>query len=402
MSTVRRLLPPALRSRLRTMVNSVTAPGAPAMGTCDPSGSTLDAIQRTREVVAATFLRGDGLEIGALHLPLKTPADAIVKYVDRMTTADLRKHYPELAQLPLVDTTVVDNGETLGTVADASQDFVIANHFLEHCQNPIRTLQNLFRVVRIGGVLYMAVPDKRWTFDHDRPCTTIDHLLRDYRDGPEWSKRGHFEEWTRLVNKRTDEAIVAQETQHLLNIDYSIHFHVWGAPNCSISSPRCGRSSASRWSCSCATAPRRCTSSAASRKPQPVRAVATPGGSDSHADRRVRASRCGERVRLSGSVAKRRQLKQREFDARSRSPRRSACATTASAAVKPSTVRRNVASSCAVARQEHAGHRDDAVLEQLLHQERPLQPAAHRVGLVEHELIRNGGPVQRPRTPRSA
>ena len=229
MSTVKRLLPPALRSRLRTMVHSVTAPEAPPMAACDPSGATLDTIQQTREVVAATFLRGSGIEIGALHRPLKVPPQANVSYVDRMTTADLRTHYPELAELPLVETTIVDNGETLATLADASQDFVIANHFLEPCQNPILTIQNLFRVLRSGGVLYMAVPDKRWSFDHDRPCTTVEHLLRDYREGPAWSKRAHFEEWTRLVNKRTDEKIVAEETQHLINIDYSIHFHVWGA-----------------------------------------------------------------------------------------------------------------------------------------------------------------------------
>src|SRR5262249_34163817 len=88
---------------------------------------------------------------------------------------------------------------------------------------------NHFRVLRLGGVLYMAVPDKRYSFDVDRPCTPLEHLLRDHREGPEWSKRGHFEEWTRLVNKRTDEKVVADETQHLINIDHSIHFHVWGA-----------------------------------------------------------------------------------------------------------------------------------------------------------------------------
>jgi SAM-dependent methyltransferase len=210
------------------MVERVTAPAAPQIPPCDPSGATLDAVRQTRETLAATFLRGEGLEIGALHLPLRLPPAVSVKYVDRMTVPDLRAHYPELGELPLVETDIVDNGETLATIADASQDFVVANHFLEHCQNPIRTIQTVFRVLRVGGVLFMAVPDKRWTFDIDRPCTTLDHLLRDYRDGPEWSKRSHFEEWSRLVTKRTDEKLIADEVHHLINIDYSIHFHVWG------------------------------------------------------------------------------------------------------------------------------------------------------------------------------
>jgi predicted SAM-dependent methyltransferase len=218
-----------LRRNFRRIVSGPPiAPASPAVPTFD-AGGELANIHATRVAIAAMFLRGSGLEIGALHIPLKLPPGVTVKYVDRMTTADLRKHYPELAELPLVETDIVDNGETLATFADASQDFVVANHFLEHCQNPFLTIQNLFRVVRAGGILFMAVPDKRWSFDHDRPCTTVEHLLRDYNEGPEWSKRSHFEEWTRLVNKRTDEKIVAEETQHLINIDYSIHFHVWGS-----------------------------------------------------------------------------------------------------------------------------------------------------------------------------
>jgi SAM-dependent methyltransferase len=128
-----------------------------------------------------------------------------------------------------VEIDIVDNGETLATVPDGSQQFVVANHFLEHCQNPFGTLQNIFRALAPGGILFMAVPDKRYSFDSDRPCTTLEHLRRDYIEGPAWSKRAHFEEWTRLVNKRTDEAVVEEEIRHLMNIDYSIHFHVWGA-----------------------------------------------------------------------------------------------------------------------------------------------------------------------------
>src|SRR5690349_5671213 len=89
----------------------------------------------TRRAVAAAFLRGEGIEIGALHHPLIVPRNVKVKYVDRMKVADLRRHYPELVNQPLVETEIVDDGETLGTLADQTQDFVIANHFLEHCQN---------------------------------------------------------------------------------------------------------------------------------------------------------------------------------------------------------------------------------------------------------------------------
>jgi predicted SAM-dependent methyltransferase len=192
------------------------------------TGGSPQDVDRTRKVLADAYLRGAGIEVGALHRPLKVPPTAHVKYVDRMCVADLRRHYAELAHEPLVDTDIIDDGERLTTLGDRTQDFVIANHFLEHCQNPIQTLQNHIRVLKSGGVLYLAVPDKRFTFDIDRPCTTNEHIVRDFLDGPAWSKRQHFEEWTRLVNKR-DGAEAEQEVAHLLDIDYSIHFHVWNA-----------------------------------------------------------------------------------------------------------------------------------------------------------------------------
>ncbi len=209
----------SLRRRLVSFSNS-SPPSA-------PFGATID---ETRRAVAAAFLHGDGIEVGALHQPLIVPGTARVKYVDRMKVAELRQQYPELLNATLVEPEIVDDGETLATIGDATQDFVIANHFIEHCENPVLTFQNLLRVLKPGGIVFIAVPDKRFTFDVDRPCTTVDHVLRDFLEGPEWSKRQHYEEWTRLVNKQTDPSLVNAETQHLIDMKYSIHFHVWSAP----------------------------------------------------------------------------------------------------------------------------------------------------------------------------
>jgi len=180
-----------------------------------------------RKTIAGAYLRGQGIEIGALHNPLKVPKTVRVRYVDRMRVADLRKEYPELDGKRLVSVDILDDGTTLATLADATQDFVIANHFVEHCEDPIRALRNMLRVLRAGGVLYLAIPDKRYTFDRDRPVTPIEHLMRDYQEGPAWSRRQHFEEWTRLVNKVQDEKRVAREADDLMAKRAPIHFHVW-------------------------------------------------------------------------------------------------------------------------------------------------------------------------------
>ncbi|MEG5232753.1 methyltransferase domain-containing protein [Microcoleus sp. AT9b-C3] len=182
--------------------------------------------QQVRKDIAFQYLKGEGIEVGALHAPLQVPDSVKVHYVDRMSVSDLRKQYPELATVNLVEADIVDNGETLSSIADNSWDFAIANHMIEHCQNPIGALENFLRVIKPGGLVYMGVPDKRYTFDIDRPLTSLDHLIRDYKEGPEWSKLAHYEEYVRLVDKTPEEQVAAR-MQLLLDIDYSIHFHVW-------------------------------------------------------------------------------------------------------------------------------------------------------------------------------
>lgn len=180
----------------------------------------------SRKTLARQFLSGHGIEIGALHLPLAVPSKAKVRYVDRMSVVDLRRHYPELAALPLVPIDVVDDGETLQSLQDASEDFVIANHFLEHCQDPIRTIGNVMRVLKPGGVFFLAVPDKRATFDVDRPVTTLDHAINDFENGPAGSRAAHFAESVELTNGLRG-AEADAEVKRLMDINYSIHFHIW-------------------------------------------------------------------------------------------------------------------------------------------------------------------------------
>ncbi|MDO8444899.1 MAG: methyltransferase domain-containing protein [Deltaproteobacteria bacterium] len=192
-------------------------------------GRSVETEVITRDLIANTYLNGAGIEIGALHNPLRVPGHVRVKYVDRMPAEDLRKHYPELGTHNLVKIDVIDDGERLAGFEDQSQDFVIANHFLEHSQNPIGVVNNQLRVIKSNGILYLAIPDKRYTFDIDRPVTSFEHLVRDFEDGPGWSRRQHFEEWVTLVGKTQGIEEIARRTNQLLEIDYSIHYHVFTA-----------------------------------------------------------------------------------------------------------------------------------------------------------------------------
>jgi SAM-dependent methyltransferase len=183
-------------------------------------------VRTVRGDIAGRYLRGDGIEIGALDIPLQMPSGARVRYVDRQDLAGLRDDFPNLADRAFVDVDVVDDGERLATFATDSLDFVVANHMLEHTEDPIGAIRSHVRVLRPGGVLFLALPDRRFTFDVVRDRTPLEHVLRDWEEGPAWSRRAHYREWVRLV-ERFDEADVEARAQALAADGASIHFHVW-------------------------------------------------------------------------------------------------------------------------------------------------------------------------------
>jgi len=180
-----------------------------------------------RALVAQSYLRGDGIEIGALHRRLRLAPGTRVRYVDRLSRDELYREYPTLAEHDLVPVHVVDDGERLDKFADDSLDFVVANHFLEHCEDPIGALSNFWRVLKSGGVLYLTVPDKRYTFDRDRPVTPLAHVREDHEHGPARSRREHYREWAALVLKEVGEDVIAFRACELAASGFSIHFHVW-------------------------------------------------------------------------------------------------------------------------------------------------------------------------------
>lgn len=182
---------------------------------------------RKRKRMAWKWLSGKGLEIGALHNPLSVPGNAEVTYVDRMSNSDLLDHYPELRGKPLVPVAIVDDGESLATVSDASQEFLVANHLMEHCESPIGALQTWLRVLKPGGIAFITVPDKRFTFDFRRDGTTWQHVADDYRYGPERSRKAHYDEW--VCNVMGEEADAEAKAAQLHADRYSIHFHTWSA-----------------------------------------------------------------------------------------------------------------------------------------------------------------------------
>ncbi len=179
-----------------------------------------------RAYLAAKYLRGQGIEIGALNGPVTVPSGAAVKYVDIFSADEVRRRHPELKQYRLVDVDIIDDGERLDKIESGSLDFVVAIHFLEHCQDPIGALEAALRVLKKRGILYIVVPDKRFTFDADRPVTSIEHLIRDHKEGPAVSRKEHAGEWSAMVDEKFKDS-PPENIEKLKNDDYIVHYHVW-------------------------------------------------------------------------------------------------------------------------------------------------------------------------------
>lgn len=177
------------------------------------------------------YIAGAGIEIGALHNPLNLSGLPVteIRYVDRMSNRELRLQYPELKYLKLVPVDIIDDGEVLGKIEKGSLDFIIANHFLEHARNPLGCIENWLSKLKPGGIIFMAAPDKKYTFDVDRELTPLDHLVEDYRSSSKERlkpDRQHYKEWATLVDKVPVDEIEGH-VRKLMEADYSIHFHTY-------------------------------------------------------------------------------------------------------------------------------------------------------------------------------
>jgi ubiquinone/menaquinone biosynthesis C-methylase UbiE len=119
----------------------------------------------------------------------------------------------------------------LKAVKDASYDFVLSCHSLEHVANPIKALYEWSRVMKSKGRLVLVLPDKEFTFDNKRPVTTLAHLIEDYKNNTTEEDSTHFEEVISLHDFKHDAFVQSKEDlikRTKLNIENrAVHHHVF-------------------------------------------------------------------------------------------------------------------------------------------------------------------------------
>lgn len=115
-----------------------------------------------------------GIEIGAsAHNPfgLNTENVDIADEFNRSTYKKRELHIS--GEVAPID--VVAPGDAL-PFPDASVDFVVSSHVLEHFSDPIKALTEWYRVVKPDGYVYMIVPHRERTFDRGKESTTLAEL----------------------------------------------------------------------------------------------------------------------------------------------------------------------------------------------------------------------------------
>ena len=122
-----------------------------------------------------------GMEIGPLDRPLVKKSECQVIYVDHLHTSDLLKKYQHdngVNQKEIVEVDFVWKGSYSEILSETAKlDFVVASHVIEHVPDLIYFLQDLSQVMKVGGLVYLVVPDKRFTFDFLREKSTISEIL---------------------------------------------------------------------------------------------------------------------------------------------------------------------------------------------------------------------------------
>ena len=153
----------------------------------------LDRRPTPPSALAKRFCKGEGLEIGgAAH----NPFGLNTRNVDYTREQTIYKEMEINTCGRTLPVDIVAPGDAV-PLPDASVDFVISSHVLEHFFDPIKALQEWYRLVRLGGIIFMIVPHKERTFDKEKQRTQLSELLDRHtgKIAPFDPPDGHYSVW---------------------------------------------------------------------------------------------------------------------------------------------------------------------------------------------------------------
>jgi hypothetical protein len=186
-----------------------------------------------RKRLAAPFLAGVGLELGAGMYPQLLPDGAKAELFELRDPAEVARLFGTRQEsLPSFEALEAIRGRF-----PAGADFLIAHNVLEHCADPIATVLEWSSYVVDAGAIVLSVPCAEFCPDKGRLVPSIDHVLFDFllsRGADHFESREHaysctagwmntWEDWLPL-----DKRAVAEQMHlkaHMRDLD--VHWHAF-------------------------------------------------------------------------------------------------------------------------------------------------------------------------------
>lgn len=176
-----RRVPRGVARRARRSVRLIGARWAGPAPSAQPAAGPAVAPNRRDLVLAHVNLAGHGLEIGPSHRPLVAKRDGYdIAVADHLDQAGLIAKYSTHATIDVSGIEGVDfvlSGPQLTATIHDTFDYILASHLLEHTVCLITFLQECEALLKPGGVVAFALPDKRWCFDRYRERSPLGRVI---------------------------------------------------------------------------------------------------------------------------------------------------------------------------------------------------------------------------------
>ena len=181
-----------------------------------------------RDQLSKKYCKGKGIEIGALTFPWPMQPGSSAINVDFVDHHKLAQMYPDADKSKIKPVDIIDDANTLSKIPDEQYDFFCSSHNLEHMEDAIGAVYHWLRVLKVGGHLVMAIPEKDHCFDKRRTPTRIEHFFEEFvnREVQLANRPDHYREYLRNVDN-TPEDKIEDSVRYMHANDINIHFHCW-------------------------------------------------------------------------------------------------------------------------------------------------------------------------------
>ncbi len=129
---------------------------------------------------------------------------------------------------------IIADATDLSIIESGSYDFILSSHVIEHIANPIKALYEWKRVLKLDGYLVTVAPNMLETFDWKRPLTTLEHIVKDYKENIRESDNTHFDEIINMHDVDVDGTVSTFEEHVIRTLDNTnsriVHHHTFQMP----------------------------------------------------------------------------------------------------------------------------------------------------------------------------